>query len=152
MVWCVVVSVITFSCLVMGSLLALSTSHSLLPSLFVYGLRRCTASLELGDSRPYGQTELIIGIRDVHSEVSAWTSRTTLRWCLSVSRFMFQACDHAPPRTPGTLISQLDPSWFGLRPSPGVKGSHLRLDFKFTASHQNPIFLYSSSRTQTPWK
>ena len=26
------------------------------------------------------QTELIIGIRDVHNEVSAWTLRTTLRW------------------------------------------------------------------------
>ena len=43
---CVVVCVITFSCLVMGSLLALSTSHSLLLSLFMYGLRRCTASSE----------------------------------------------------------------------------------------------------------
>ena len=30
----------------------------------------------------------------------------------------------------GTLISQLDPSWFGLRPFPRVKGSYLRLDFK----------------------
>ena len=52
-----------------------------------------------GRQSPVQQTELIIGIRDVHSEVSAWTSRTTLRWCPSVSRFMFQACDHAPPRT-----------------------------------------------------
>ena len=87
-VWCVVLwcvmYVITFSCLVMGSLLALSTSHSLLLSLFVYGLRRCTASLELGDCRPVRQTELIIGIRDVHNAVSAWTSRTTLRcWIAS---------------------------------------------------------------------
>ena len=28
------------------------------------------------------------------------------------------------------LISQLDPSWFGLRPFPCVKGSYLRLDIK----------------------
>ena len=33
-----------------------------------------------GLQSPVGQTELIIGIRDVHNEVSAWTSRTTLRW------------------------------------------------------------------------
>ena len=31
---------------------------------------------------------------------------------------------------PGTLISQLDPSWFGLRPFPCVRCSYLRLDFK----------------------
>ena len=30
----------------------------------------------------------------------------------------------------GTSRSVLDPSWFGLRPSPCVKGSYLRLDFK----------------------
>ena len=33
-----------------------------------------------GRQSPVRQTELIIGIRDVHSEVSACTSRTTLRW------------------------------------------------------------------------
>ena len=33
-----------------------------------------------GRLSPERQTELIIGIRDVNSEVSAWTSRTTLRW------------------------------------------------------------------------
>ena len=33
-----------------------------------------------GRQSPVRQTELIIGIRDVHSEVSPWTSRTTLRW------------------------------------------------------------------------
>ena len=30
----------------------------------------------------------------------------------------------------GTPRLALDPSWFGLRPSPRVKGSFLRLDFK----------------------
>ena len=30
----------------------------------------------------------------------------------------------------GTSRSVLDPSWFGLRPFPCVKGSYLRLDFK----------------------
>ena len=34
------------------------------------------------------------------------------------------------PQKHKTLISQLDPSWFGLRPFPCVKGSYLRLDFK----------------------
>ena len=34
------------------------------------------------------------------------------------------------PQNHKTLISQLDPSWFGLRPFPCVKGSYLRLDFK----------------------
>ena len=43
---------------------------------------------------------------------------------------MFQTCDRTPPRPLKTLISQLDPSWFGLRPFPRVMGSYLRLDFK----------------------
>ena len=33
-----------------------------------------------GRQSPVRQTELMIGIRHVHSEVSVWTSRTTLRW------------------------------------------------------------------------
>ena len=45
----------------------------------------------------------------------------------SVIRFMFQTCDHTPRRQ--NTDSQLDPSWFGLRPFPCVKGSYLRLDF-----------------------
>ena len=49
----------------MGSLLALSTSHSLRPSLFVYGRQS-----------PVRQTELIIGIRDVHGA----GFRSTLGW------------------------------------------------------------------------
>ena len=109
-------------------------------------------------------TKLIIGIRDVHTEVSAWTSRTTLRWWTASKTTCSTAQDSVrhlagnknastnpwcgsgfqmgfPPLMkgstpggalpsiascfrlatmllpePGTLISQLDPSWFGLRP------------------------------------
>ena len=79
-VCCVVVSVITFFIFGNG-----------FPSRFVHfsfvaflsfrvwpaEVHRITGA---GRQSPVRQTELIIGIRDVHSEVSAWTSRTTLRW------------------------------------------------------------------------
>ena len=54
-------------------------SHSLLLSFREWPaeVHRITGA---GRQSPVRQTELIIGIRHVHNEVSAWTSRTTLRW------------------------------------------------------------------------
>ena len=64
----------------MGSLLALSTSHSLLPSLFVYGLRRCTASLELGDNRPHDKQNSSSESATSTVKFLRGLQKTTLRW------------------------------------------------------------------------
>ena len=93
------VSVITFSCLGDG-----------FPSHFVHFSFVASLSFRVwpaevhsitgaGRQSPYSRPNSSSESETLHSEVSAWTSRTTLRWCPSVSRFMFQACDHAPPRT-----------------------------------------------------
>ena len=47
---------------------------------FVASFSCMACGTEAGRQSPVRQTELIIGIRDVHNEVSAWASRTTLRW------------------------------------------------------------------------
>ena len=103
-----------------------------------------------GRQSPARQTELIIGIRDVHSEVSAWTSRTTLRWCPSVSRFMFQACDHAPPRTQNFDVST-GPVVVWVETIPRCQGLVFatRLQVHSVPPESN---FPEKSRTQTPWK
>ena len=49
-------------------------------------------------------------------------------------------CSHQKHKT---LISQLDPSWFGLRLFPCVKGSYLRLDIKGQGLASSPANPYS---------
>ena len=50
----------------------------------------------------------------------------------------------------GTSRSVLDPSWFGLRPFPCVKGTYLRLDFKGPAPPLTQVENEKFRRQQAP--